>query len=70
MDSGTNSTEIGMDFDPVMSGLLMILALAVITIFIFCIAFKIAYGGTTPIPIPANQINNQGIEAPTNITSN
>ena len=68
MDSGTNSTEIGVDFVPVMKHdmacLLMVLTLTLIAMGILCMVYRIAADGEIPIQDPANQMDNQGIAAP------
>ncbi len=74
MDSGLNSTEIGVHFDPVMSGDmacgLMILTLILITLCIFCTFYRIANERLPPIQSliqsSVNEINVQGIAAPPN----
>ena len=74
MDSGTNSTQIGMNFDPVMSGDmacgLMILALTLITICFFCTFYRIAADDPTLIQVSEIQINRQKIKAPPNTPNN
>ena len=70
MDSGFNSTEIEENFDLVMGhdmvcGL-MILALTLIIMCIFCTYYKIAVDSQFEVQPSANQINIQGIIAPPN----